>query len=94
VYRFDWEGHPAGRPAVAVGENTIYVSWNGATEVKRWEVLAGSDIGHLAPVRNAAKTGFETAIPVQANADFYAVRALDANGAVLGTSKLVARKKS
>jgi hypothetical protein len=93
AFRFDWQGHPTDRPAVAVDGNTVYVSWNGATEVTRWQVLAGPDIGHLTAVKNAPKTGFETAIPVQAGGEFFAVRALDANGAVLGTSALVKPKR-
>jgi hypothetical protein len=92
AYRFDWEGHPSDRPTVVVSGGTLYVSWNGATEVARWQVVAGRDVGHLSAVKSAAKTGFETAIPVQTNEDFVAVRALDRDGAVLGTSRLVAKK--
>jgi Arylsulfotransferase (ASST) len=93
AYRFVWQGHPTDRPAVVVNGGTLYVSWNGATEVARWQVLAGKDVGNLSAVTSAPKTGFETAIPIQTSADFVAVRALDRNGAVLGTSKLVATKK-
>jgi hypothetical protein len=92
AYRFDWEGHPADRPTVVIKAGTLYVSWNGATDVSHWQVLAGRDVGHLSAVKRAAKTGFETAIPVQTNADFISVRALDQDGAVLGTSRLVEKK--
>jgi hypothetical protein len=76
-----------------VNGGTLYVSWNGATEVKRWQVLAGKDVGNLSAIASAAKTGFETAIPITTSEEFVAVRALDGNGAVLGTSKLVPAKK-
>jgi arylsulfotransferase ASST len=92
AFRFEWEGHPADRPTLVIKGGTVYVSWNGATEVARWQILAGRDVGHLSSVTSAPKTGFETAIPVQTSEDFVAVRALDRNGAVLGTSKLVAKK--
>jgi hypothetical protein len=92
AYRFEWEGRPDDRPAVVIKGNTLYVSWNGATEVARWQVLSGKDVGHLTALTSAAKTGFETAIPIQTSEDFVAVRALDENGAVLGTSKLVEKK--
>ncbi len=92
AYRFPWVGHPAGRPAIAVDGDTAYVSWNGATDVAAWAVLAGPDIGHLQLVARAPKTGFETAIPLHGNAEFVTARALDANGAVLGTSRLVKRE--
>jgi hypothetical protein len=88
AYRFEWHGYPIEDPVAAVRDNTLYVSWNGATEVVRWQVLAGSDPKKLQPVKTAAKSGFETAIPVQ-NADYFAVRALDRNGVVLATSRAV-----
>ena len=43
----------------------------------------------LAPVASAAKTGFQTTISVPAGAAYVAVQALDASGAVLGTSHTV-----
>jgi hypothetical protein len=70
----------------------VYVSWNGATEVVRWKVLAGPDRAHLLPVRTVAKTGFETAIPVRTNHRFFAVQALDASGRLLRTSRAVEAK--
>jgi len=92
AYRFPWVGHPTNRPAVAADGDTVYVSWNGATEVARWAVLAGPDIEHLRLVQRAPRAGFETAIPVHVDDDFLAVRALSRDGAVLGTSQLVKRK--
>lgn len=93
AFRFVWEGHPTDRPAVVVNRGNLYVSWNGATEVAKWQVLAGKDVGNLAALTSAPKTGFETTIPIRTGQEFVAVRALDANGAVLATSKLVAAKK-
>jgi hypothetical protein len=96
AYRFVWHGHPVDRPRVVVqgqGDRAnVYVSWNGATEVTRWRVLAGSDAQHLLPVRMAPKTGFETAIPVDTRHRFFAVQAFDASGRLLRTSRPVAAK--
>jgi hypothetical protein len=89
AYRFVWHGTPKDRPALAVGGQTAYASWNGATEIKRWQVLAGPDAQLLRPVKEAAKSGFETPIRLAKSAAFYAVRALGANGKVLGTSPAV-----
>ena len=36
---------------------------------------------------SAAKSGFETAIPVKAGGQQFTLQALDANGRVLGTSR-------
>ena len=46
--RSPWTGHPTDLPAVAVrrgsgDEMTVYASWNGATDVASWTVLAGPD---------------------------------------------------
>ena len=66
----------------------MYASWNGATQVARWQVLAGASETSLAPAGSAARSGFETTIRT-AGAAFVAVQALDASGAVLGTSKAI-----
>ena len=52
AFRFPWSGHPSDRP-VTVAERTseeevsVYVSWNGATQVTAWEVLAGASPSEL-----------------------------------------------
>jgi hypothetical protein len=91
AYRFPWLGRPTRPPAVAVEGNTIYVSWNGATEVVSWQLLAGSDKKKLVPVRVVPKGGFETAIPLPSNAAWVAVRALDKRGRSLARSTVVGR---
>lgn len=93
AFRFPWTGTPAHRPAFAVlpgpdGTGTVYASWNGATLVAAWRVLTGATPATLSPVAQAARSGFETAIPLaaaNAGADV-TVQALDAAGAVIGTA--------
>ncbi len=92
AYRFVWHGKPKGPPAMTVVGNTVYASWNGATEVARWRVLVGNANDDLAVVASAAKRGFETAIPLRSSGKFIAVQALDAKGETLGTSITVERK--
>jgi hypothetical protein len=75
-----WVGTPYYPPAGAVRGGLVYASWNGATQVASWEVLAGSAV-----VASQARSGFETAIRVR-RARTYRVRALSAQGKVLGTS--------
>jgi hypothetical protein len=65
---------------------TAYASWNGATKVARWQVLAGPDAGSLHVVASRARRGFETAVPVTGSATTFAVRALGAHGQTLATS--------
>jgi hypothetical protein len=54
----------------------VCASWNGATEVTDWEVLAGSDTTSLRPARTVARTGFETCALIAGHRDAVAVRAL------------------
>jgi len=95
AYRAPWVGRPPTDPAVAArrasgGRVTVSASWNGATEVARWQVLAGASADALAPAGEpAARREFETDVTVETDAAFVAVRALDASGAELGTSRAV-----
>ena len=89
--RFPWVGHPVTNPSVSTvantdGTTTVYVSWNGATQVARWQVRTGAKPTALRPVHTAARTGFETAITVPAISGYLSVAALDAKGTVLGAS--------
>jgi hypothetical protein len=91
AYRSPWTGLPMGAPAAAVrttapGTATVYASWNGATSVRAWRVLAGTSPTALTSLTTAARSGFETAIPVGGGAPVFAVQALGADGQVLGTS--------
>jgi hypothetical protein len=87
AYRFQWSGFPATPPAVATsrhgGKMTVYVSWNGATDVASWRVFGGSSPTALKPVATARKSGFETAVTAGARG-YVAVQALGFNGRPLG----------
>lgn len=95
-YRFPWQGQPIDKPALAVKQREavtmLYASWNGATKIASWTVFAGSDADELQRVGTWPKQGFETPITIQNDAEFYAVQAVDANGAPLGRSKAVEAK--
>jgi Arylsulfotransferase (ASST) len=92
AYRFPWTGTPASPPSIAASAPSlsspvsVYASWNGATGVASWRVLAGPSPTQLAPVANAAKSGFETTIVTPAPETYVAVQALNDAGTVLGTS--------
>ena len=95
--RHPWVGRPRTRPAIAVtrrgsGRSAVYASYNGATEVANWEILAGRSADALAPVATTPKTGFETGVVVDSAGPFFAVRAKDAAGNVLGGSRPVRRR--
>jgi hypothetical protein len=91
AFRFPWSGHPTDEPAVTVEQGPedklkLYASWNGATEVDAWEVLAGPHPGRLEPVGSVPRDGFETAMLVQTFDPYVAVRAKDRLDQPLGTS--------
>lgn len=92
TYLAPWSATPTTAPALAVqaasaGTASVEASWNGATAVSSWQVLAGSGPENLAPLATAPRTGFETTLHVSAAAGTdVAVRALSVTGQVLGTS--------
>lgn len=92
AYRNKWVGKPFYPPSIGVTANHVYASWNGSTETTQWQVFAGSNCKNLSLIEVAAKTGFETDIPVSNNGPFFQVRALNANGKVIGKSKIVKLK--
>ncbi len=93
-YRLEWSGHPVDEPTVAAepaseGRTTVYASWNGATEVATWQLLAGSSPDQLKPVGFVPRDGFETTIAAHTVGPYVAVRAKDYLGQVLGTSEAI-----
>jgi hypothetical protein len=91
AYRFPWSGNPPGRPDVAMwaggaGVIHVYASWNGATSVTAWRLLAGPSATDLSGVGGAGRHGFETQIASHEGLPYYAVQALGSHGQVLGTS--------
>jgi hypothetical protein len=96
AFRFPWSGRPASPPTVLAslndtGEETIvHASWNGATEVAAWRVLASKHTGPLAARATIPADGFESSTTLPVKYAHVAVQALDAAGRVLGTSRTVA----
>ena len=84
-----WVGLPLYPPSGAArsshGRTTVYASWNGATQLASWRVLAGPG-GSQTAVATHAKSGFETAIQVSGSYTTFKVQALDTRGRVIGTS--------
>lgn len=83
AYSFPWSSTPNTSPSVVVkpgstGGRFVYVSWNGASTVARWQVLAGGKVVGSAPWR-----GFETRIDVPGASAPLIVRALSASGKTL-----------
>jgi hypothetical protein len=93
AFRFPWHARPEHAPDVAGlahdGSTDVYASWNGATDVARWVILAGKSKAALVPVKAVDRDGFETKATLGGQPAFVQVRALDASGKPLGTSRPV-----
>jgi Arylsulfotransferase (ASST) len=95
AFRAPWTGIPGYPPAVAARKGpgnavTVYVSWNGDTQVASWQILAGRNRSSLHPVgRPVAKTGFQAKITVHTSAPLVAAQARDGSGKALATSPAV-----
>ncbi len=91
AFKFAWSGTPPSKPSLAVQRRAhagplIYASWNGATAVASWRVLAGSDPHGLVAAAEAPRVGFETRVALAHTARYVAIQALDSQGRVLASS--------
>jgi hypothetical protein len=94
AFTVDWVGQPTGKPTVIAKQNpaggfVVRVSWNGATEVARWQILGGPSASRLEIVGDQIWTGFETAIAVNSEGPSFCAVALDSSGHELGRSEVV-----
>lgn len=110
AYRMDWHATPYWKPAMALMENRkghgaldIFVSWNGATEVRQWVVRGVVVRKTTGPGRFSIKvngdgevlarskrTGFETKLTVDKPGLWYLwAEALDKKGTIIGKTEIV-----
>lgn len=104
TFKSKWVGRPTTNPdaVLKTGEQALYVSWNGATEVERWVVRTAwasddeDSVGFvsLSNVTSARKQSFETRIDVGGALDeelgtYVQVQAYDRDGLLLGSSEWI-----
>lgn len=98
AHKFDgWVGRPLTKPALWTYSKTgseqegmmLYVSWNGATEVREW-VFRGASAknGPYMTLATVRKNGFETIYRHDRMLPWIYAEALDKDGEVLGTSAM------
>jgi hypothetical protein len=90
----DWTGYPLERPAISAQSRpngtAVFASWNGATDVAWWTILAGSSaFSSLSPAGTMRRTDFETGAVVSSTGPFFAVQAHDSAGRPLAQSATV-----
>lgn len=106
TFKSKWVGRPATPPDAVLkktggGGQTLYVSWNGATEVERWVIRTAWASDHkdtfvsLSNVTSARKQSFETRIDLasvageEALGAYVQVQAHDRDGLLLGSSEWI-----
>jgi hypothetical protein len=93
VYRFQWNATPWNAPAAVAstshGQSTVFMSWNGATNVAGWRVYAGSTPTALHYVKSVSKQNFESKATIPA-AGYIQVQAMDAHHDVIRSSSVIA----
>lgn len=95
AFKQEWTGWPLYPPGIALESQNddfviIYASWNGATELAAWQVLAGSTPYDMSVITwYVPRTGFETKIPVRRTKSYFQVNALDTFGNIIGRSWMV-----
>ena len=91
--RFPWHGTPAEPPRLAAGPAGtpgLFASWNGATGVVAWHLLAGPSAGALAPAGTSSRQGFETRLAQPTGARFAAAVALGPGSRQLARTSTIA----
>ncbi|KAJ5543813.1 hypothetical protein N7513_003396 [Penicillium frequentans] len=97
TYKSDWVGKPLTIPSAVVVKDSVYVSWNGATEIATWrlELWDGVDMNnmHFEPLKSIEKFDFETKIelPDEIPDTYFQLVALDIKDTVLGKTTLLSK---
>ncbi|KAI1618831.1 ASST-domain-containing protein [Exophiala viscosa] len=107
IQKFAWVGKPQTEPDIAQINGTLYLSHNGATEIRYWKIEAtdskpekevddnssSSNVeAEFHEVMRVEKAGFETVIPlVGVQQPYIRATALDASGNSLGQTRTVDR---
>jgi hypothetical protein len=90
TYRRSWTGRPLTPPSLVVlragNRRRLNMSWNGATGVVAWRVLAAPPSAPLHPAATVPSAGFQTGAAVPDGAVRVQVQALGTGGTILGSS--------
>ncbi|KAK3053181.1 hypothetical protein LTR09_005807 [Extremus antarcticus] len=99
AYKLPWVGKPSAPPVVHSaamdfgdqGMSTmVYVSWNGDTETKSWNLLHTAPSGDETElIATSFRQGFETVLSWRGYAKYVRLVALDADGKEIGKSNII-----
>lgn len=88
TFRAVWSGKPTAKPSVyaclakynGVEQLRVYASWNGATDVRSWDLYVGNEKDKLQKATTAVYNGFETEIRLQTSSKYALVNAVQSSG--------------
>jgi hypothetical protein len=93
VFKKPWVGRPKTTPDVKVKRGKVYVSWNGATEVRGWRLETAKAVEakdhEFVTIQELKRDGFETSFTLDKNRRYVRIAALDATNAVMAYSATV-----
>lgn len=94
IFKLNFTTSPDTIPDIALVDGTIFVSWNGATDVTQWNIYTGPSADNLAFYRTIIKTGFETSFrfprrTIDPSINFTQVGAVNRNGKVMALTQVV-----
>jgi hypothetical protein len=95
AFRFPWSARPKTPPAILASlnntseETIVHASWNGATNVASWRILAGRQPDALTAQATIVADGFESSTSLPRRYAYAAAQALDSSGRVIGASQPV-----
>jgi hypothetical protein len=93
-YFAPWSAQPKTAPSIAAqtaasGATTVEASWNGATDVSAWRLLAGVSATSLQTVTTANATGFQTTLSAGNAGPYVEVEAIGSGGQTLASSATI-----
>jgi hypothetical protein len=93
TYFAPWSAQPKTQPSVAAqtggGSLTVEASWNGATDVSQWRLLAGATPSSLTTASTTSASGFQTTITAATAGPYVQVVALGSAGQTLASSAVI-----
>jgi hypothetical protein len=98
TYMAPWSAQPTTKPSVAGqaagdGSVTVETSWNGATKVSAWRLLAGGSPQRLQSVGTTTAAGFQTTMSAAKSGPYVEVEALGSSGQTLASSRVIKAKR-
>lgn len=95
AYKLPWKGFPLESPKVAIEDGIFYVSWNGATEHRKWLLEGSYTVADWRLIDETPRDGFETEIALHgANFTAFRLTAFDRDEHILGMWTIVASNET